>query len=116
MGQFTKLVRKTFNFEDEEVVVTYARLKRKHIMKIIPIAQQFEKPDADTVELATKLLDEIGEQCLDYIKSVEGLTDASNEPVTVEQVVNEAYFFELLADIVAAMVEDSLAPGKKKGG
>ena len=119
MGQFTKLVKRTFEFDDEKVTVTFARLRRKDMMKIVPLVAKLnqEKPDGDNaVSIAEHFLGDFSDRLVDYIKEINGLTDASNEPVTIETVVDEAYFTPLLVDIAEAMVEESLPPSKKKNG
>ena len=114
MSNFTPLVTRKFTFEGDEVSVTFARLKRKHMMQLAP---QFEKIKADDsttdMEVLGPLIDGFGDKCHEYIRSIIGLKDANGDDVSTSEVIESSYFMELFADIMMAMIEDSLGPSKK---
>lgn len=129
MGQFTKLVKREFEFQDEKVTVTFERLKRKDVMRIFPVLKDVGASFADlkdeeemssedaakALEVAEKFLDILGERLEQYIHRIEGLTGADNEEIDKHVVCEEAYFIPLVTELVMAMLEESLGPSKKKG-
>lgn len=115
MSNFTPLVKRKFVFEGDDVSVTFSRLKRKHMLKMLPkfIAIKDNLKETTDVELLAPLIDEFGDKAVDYIRSIEGLKDANGEDVTITEVIENAYFLEFFADIMMAMIEESLGPSKK---
>jgi hypothetical protein len=114
MSNFTPLVTKTLQFEGEEVKVTFARLKRKHMLQLIPHFLKY-KEDADTetkMQLFAPIIDVIGDHAPEYIRSIDGVTTAEGEPVSIVDVVEGAYFLDLFADIIVSMIEASTPKGK----
>lgn len=125
MSNFTPLVIKKFKFQDDEVKVTFRRLKRKHMMKLMPTIMEFKEsfgedfnfdsaPIETKLKLVTIITEDIGDKAAEYITNVEGLVDSNNEPVSMEELIENSYFFELFTEIVMAVVEASMgATGKK---
>lgn len=123
MSNFTPLVTKKFSFEGDEVTVKFARLKRKHMLKMLPLMTKFSDTvdgiDEDGMspaqaELVQDVMAELGDRAGEYIKSLEGLTDAAGNPITVEQFTEDSYFMTLFADLLVEMMEASVGPSGKE--
>lgn len=111
MGHYTPTVVKTFQFEDEEVKVQFRRLKRKHLVKLLPIVGGMkEDSKEDLYESAEKLLGMFGDTASEYIVSITGLHDNEGNEVPVSAVTEESYFFGLYADIIVEMIQASMGP------
>jgi hypothetical protein len=123
MSNFTPLVKKTYQFEGDIVEVTFARLKRKHMLKIIPHISAMTKAqeDADQAAIAdttTTMLNIIIDALPEYVTEINGLTSKEGGNVGLEDITNEMYFMGLATDICMDILNESTVmdgPDAKNG-
>ena len=107
MSSFTPLVKKKYTFEDDNVTVIFARIKRKHIMKLLP-KLIFLADDSDDLAGKNEVLNDAMSIMPEYIKSIDGLTGSDNEAISKETVFDDMYFAELASQITLDMLEESM--------
>lgn len=132
MSNFTPLVTKKFEFDGDTVTVRFARMKRKHFVKMMPFFMRF-KEDATKIgspeeggeeteesmqaklNLIDGVFDQLGDKMSEYVRTVEGLRDAAGNEVDVDTMLEDSYFLELQLELITAMLDESLGPmGKAK--
>lgn len=116
MSGYTKSVTKSFVFEGDEFKVTFRRLKRKHLMLIMPEMQEYlksNKEEPDTPVIAA-VLDKIYGFIEEYITCITGLKDAEGEDISVNEFFTELYFMEISTKVAMTILEESLGPLGRK--
>jgi len=108
MSNFTPLVKQEFEFQGDSIKVTYSRLKRADMLKVLPLMKALEGDDTNQ-EVINEILELLIETIPSYVKSFSGLTDAEGNDVKIETVVDEFYFLPLAAQIALRMIKDSSA-------
>ena len=110
MSNFTPLVKKQYKFEDDDVTVEFSRLKRKHVLTILPKAQEMERQDDRHKQtlLQNELLNEVLDILPDYVAVFTGLRDAAGGEIDFSSAVNEIYFIDLISDIAMDVIQESL--------
>lgn len=101
MSKFTKAVRFTTEFDGDTVSMSLARLKRADMMKLssyISIG-----PDGEALgELDQTAIMEVAVDFLPrYVTNFAGLMTEDGETVSLEEMIEEAYFFALASNIIA---------------
>lgn len=117
MSGYTQLVKKTFVFEGDNVEVQFRRMKRKHMLKLIPLINRYNKLQTegeDANEALSDLIQEVMDIGGEYVSYITGLKDAEGNEVSKDQVFDEMYFTELGAEISMSLLEASLGPLGKK--
>ena len=110
MSNFTKSLVEKFNFDGDEVTVTFTRLKRKHLISLAPhMTADGNIAFSDQV----KFMDAAAEVLPDIITSMTGLKDSDGNALTVEDVVNETYFVGLVSDLMTKVMEHSFVQGEQ---
>ena len=112
MSNFTPLVKKEYEFEGDKVWVTFARLKRKDMLKILPLVSSLQNMDDTdpqkkqiaTAEVMGGMLNIIPE----YVRKIEGLKDTEGNDIAVETVMDEVYFMALASQIVMDILNKSV--------
>lgn len=114
MSNFTPLVKKEYDFENDKVVVTFSRLKRKHMIKATPYLSKLKDFDAEQIvdnseqsEAANDLFNSIIDSLPDYVKSVEGLNDVEGKPISIKTIAEDFYFMRLAMLISIDMIKES---------
>ncbi len=116
MSSFTPLVDKEYAFEGDEVKVRFSRLKRKHMLSVMPHLAALGGLDKDvdltslTSEQASamnELLNDIIDVVPEYVKEFSGLKDSDGNPVQIGSVVDDFYFLGLATMIAMDMVKES---------
>ena len=118
MSNFTPLVVKKYDFEGDSITVTFARLKRKHMLELMPLVQKLSaiKEDAALKQAAiTDLLNVALDFLPDYVKSIVGLVDSQGAEMDIDVVADEIYFVNLATDIVMDVLNESMAMDGKTG-
>jgi hypothetical protein len=105
MSNFTPLVKKQYDFEGDTVTVRFARMRRKHMLKMIPKIQSAQDDQDKVVDVLNDLLEMLPE----YVKEFDGLTNAAGEPVTIDVVADDMYFSGLASDIAMDVLNESSA-------
>jgi len=113
MSGYTQLVSKKFVFEGDEVEVQFRRMKRKHMLKLLPLINKFNSAQdggEDTSNIMPELLQEVMSVAEEYVAYLNGLKDADGEEISVSQMFDEMYFTELAANISMSLLDASLGP------
>jgi hypothetical protein len=105
MSNFTKDILFTTEFEGDTVSLRLARLKRKDMMTLSPhMPDAGEKVGAvqsmDLMDVALALLPK-------YVTEFKGPKDADGNELSLEDIMEEMYFLELVSRIVTHLFEAS---------
>lgn len=107
MSGFTPSTKESFEFEGDTVEVVFNRLKRKDLQKW----SQHIKADGDVVKMTFSDKMEMSNVLCDlltaYIVSFHGLKTADGAEIGLGQVLEEAYFSELTAAMIAKLFKIS---------
>ncbi len=120
MSNFTPSVFYTTEFEGDSVSMTITRLKRKTIMKLIPLftdvdLEDFKKGrDEINADAMVKVLDVVSDELPKYVHDFTGLTDSEGKQLKFKDIVDEMYFLSLVIDIFSKMMEMSSIGDPKK--
>ena len=104
MSRFTPLVQKEYTFEADKITVLFSRLKRKHVMKLLPHIATLGEKSSEKSAVLNEMLDVIPE----YITSLQGLVDSQGIAVTSDTVFEEVYFMELAMAITMDVIAESM--------
>ena len=115
MSNFTPLVNKEYEFDGDAIKVTFARLKRKHMMSSLPAMSKLanarmNKDDPVTdeqQEAINEILNNLADILPQYVQEFSGLTDTNGAPISIETVVEDMYFMRLCAMIAMDVVRES---------
>jgi hypothetical protein len=120
MSGYTSLVKKQYTFEGDTVEVQFRRMKRKHMLKLIPVMNEYNealeveetggeapKPSSELVE---NLLTVVMGHATEYVSYLTGLKDSEGADVGITEVFEEMYFLELATEIAEDLMEESLGP------
>jgi hypothetical protein len=119
MSNFTPSVKFSTEFDGDTVTMSLYRLKKKHMMKMMPIiARQVslsanDSEDEVSINL-TEMLEAEGELSIiaesfihEYVKDLSGLLSADGEKIDFETVLEQSYFQPLVAQIIKRLFEIS---------
>jgi len=114
MSNFTPLVNKQYEFEGDTVKVRFARLKRKHMFKLMPLIQQARDAvgeDGDKskmAEFSTEMLGSMLDLLPSYVEEIDGLTDKAGNAISIDTVADDTYFIDLAGDIAMDILDASM--------
>ena len=111
MSNFTPLVNHEFKFQGDVVKVTYSRLKRTEMLKVLPLFKKVEDSE-NQADVVNEILELLIDSIPDYVKAFSGLIDAEGNQVAIDQVVSGFYFLNLAAEIAMQMIRDSSPKGE----
>lgn len=119
MSGYTAKITREFEFEDETFEVTFSRLKRKHLMQMLPeiTAWQNLKPEVGKGSRTAVIMDLVNkffEFADEYVHELKGLTDAENKDIPLEVFLEEVYFMDASTKVLTTILEESLGPLGKK--
>ena len=114
MSNFTPLVNQEFEFQGDVIKTSYSRLKRQHMLGVMPAMKSLQEAVTDgdedkQQEAINEILDKLIDVIPEYMKSFSGLKDSDGNEINIETVVNEFYFLSLAAQIATQIVKDSSA-------
>jgi len=120
MSNFTPLVSKEYEFDGDKVVVSFTRLRRKDMLKVLPAFKKIQDSNQVEGEPMTEgfaegindILNDVAELIPNYVKEFTGLYDTDSTPITIETVVNELYFAKLSGMIVTDLIKESGVSGE----
>ena len=104
MSKFIPTRTKTFEFDGDEVVVSYTTLKRKHLLILAPYLSEGKGTFKDQVEF----VDAASEILNDVVTSFTGLTYDDGTAIDLNTAITEAYFSNLMAEIISIIIQDSM--------
>lgn len=100
MSGFTPSVKRTYEFEGDQVEVVLKRLKRKDFQKW----SQHMKEENGVVKMTFSDTLEMGNVLFDllpgYITSFTGLKDGEGNVIDLKTALEEAYFTDLIAKVI----------------
>lgn len=106
MSNFTPTVKYETDFDDDHIVMELSRLKRKGILKISPFLAGGVQDDGtikmsfeDQAQMATVMAEILPE----HIRNFEGLKDADGNSINIDTVIDEAYFRDLVGEIMGVL-------------
>jgi hypothetical protein len=124
VSNFTPLVLKEYDFDGDHIVIQFSRLKVKDLLTIVPSFSEIVELNVDesnATELLTKAsdvfasLETFSELIIDYVKSVDGLTDSVGNDIGIEIIVSESYFLKLYVKLLVDMISESSTIQDKEG-
>lgn len=113
MSKFTQSVKKTFEFDGDTVAVSLARIKRGQMLQLSPHIPG--EGEAASAEQNLRLLEEASKFLPEVLKGFSGLADANGDNISLETMMDEAYFQPLLAEIISAWLETSAVSADEVG-
>ena len=131
MSRFTPAVEAEFEFEGDRVVVTLRRLSNKQMVALAPhLAPDPAAPAAlrSGVIRSAALIANSREVILECVTGFAGLKDSTGAALTLDAVLDEAYFLPLLDQVFSELLKvsvlteadakklDALLPGAPAGG
>jgi len=112
MSKFTKQIKRTYQFDGDEIQITMDRLKRKDALKIAPLMTEPDENGkvAMSFEDSMKFADVASSILKKYITVFEGLKDGDGNALSVGDIFGEegaVYFMELVSEIISDLMEAS---------
>jgi len=118
MSNFTRTVEKTFNFDGDEIKVTFNRLKTSDFRLMashlevdkdtgMPTGKVSFESQMDMIAKAIEILPA-------RVESMTGLKDDQGNELSFVDIVNEQYFMGLVSEIFAAVMGASIVSDEKK--
>jgi len=115
MSNFTPLVEREYEFDGDAIKVTFARLKRKHMMSSLPAMSKLANArmnEGDPVtgeqqEAINDILNNLADILPEYVKEFSGLNDVEGNAISINIVVEDMYFMRLCAMIAMDVVRES---------
>lgn len=114
MSNFTPLVNKTYEFDGDTVHVTFARLRRKDMLTVLPVFSKLKDSEENSEEWTegiNDVLNELADLLPDYVKEFKGLLDSEGNAIEIGTVAVEMYFMKLSAMIAMDLIKESGVPG-----
>jgi len=106
MSNYTPSMTLTTEFEGDSVVIKLRRIKRTHVMSMMPYMKRL--PGTDDFEpdesKFSEMFDTICSWIEEYIESITGLVDTENNPININTIIEEQYFFPLLQEIAMKLL------------
>lgn len=113
MSGYTPTITYRAEFEGDQVVFKLRRMKRKLFNKILPeldlskVDESGKTVVSMTPAQSLALMEMIAGELKDYVVSMEGLVDAEGNVLSFDEVVEQAYFQELVMGLVSYLMEHS---------
>ena len=107
MSNFTPKVVREFDIDGDTVTVGFRRLTREQFGKLAPYSGTVDQ------EKVMEMIDVVEPMLNDVVFDFKGLTDSEGNPLTLTQVMGEAYFLGFVSDLISAVVEESVLDAKK---
>lgn len=109
MSNFTKSYTVELSFEDDVVTLRMSRMKRKDALKLIPYMGEPDEQGNVPLTFASQveLMDVAADLLPKYIADMTGLKDEDGNALTVEEMLDEAYFLTLVGEIVNVLMTKS---------
>lgn len=106
MSNFTPLVKFSLEFEGDSISMDLRRLKREAILKLSPYLTTNEqgKVTGLSFEDQTKFTNVMIEILPSYVTNFSGLVDAIGNLISLEDMIQEAYFQSLVSHIVSKLL------------
>ena len=106
MSKFVPKVPFELEFEDDKITMMLQPLKRADMAKLAPHLNTDEDGVIGTVD-SIHMMDVAAALLPRYVSDFNGLTDLNGEVIPFESVVEEAYFINLLSEIMVKIFEIS---------
>lgn len=104
MSKFTPSVRFVTEFEEDTVTMNLNRLKTDTFMSWSPFFENIDAGGSMPPFDAVRLVDHVRKELGQYVHNFDGLKDAEGKSVSLATMVAEAYFFELVQEIVGELI------------
>lgn len=118
MSKFTKQFTKQYDFDGDTVTIVMNRMKRKAALKLAPMGEFFSADDKELdFGASLEFMDVACKMLMDYVVSLEGLTNEEGIKITKEDVFGEeaeTYFMELVSMAMNDLMSESFAGNKAK--
>lgn len=122
MSKFLKTVSKTYTFQGDTITASFKRLTRAQMMAITPLSPKVigKNEDGPIIEEQTT-----GQQVAfmevtigalkDNVVTFESgeLVDENDQPMEFEDIVEEAYFTQLVSEMTKDLLSESMVDEKK---
>jgi len=117
MSNFTRTVTKQLEFDGDSISVVFNRMKTsdfKLLAKFIEIGPDGKPMNKASFSDQIEMLSVAEEILPKRIESLEGLVDEEGTPLTVEDIVKEQYFIDLVSELFGIIMESSTVSDSKK--
>jgi hypothetical protein len=113
MSKYSPLVNFETEFEGDTVKMQLKHLSRKTFLGWMPYFSKVEKIDdgeGNTVvkldeETTLNLVNDAADILPQHVKDFKGLKDTNGDPVSIDVVIEDVYFMELVSEIVVKLIE-----------
>lgn len=119
MGNFTKVIETSFEFDGDTISVTMNRLKRKDALSIAPFLKQDDETGETKMSFEDnlKFMDVAAELLPKYLKRMGGLF-IEGEELTIKEFepsnkeladnfIGDVYFIEIISEIIGFLISES---------
>lgn len=114
MSKFTKQIKRTYQFEGDEITIIMGRLKRKDAIKLAPYMTE---PDKDGIvkmrfEDSMMFADVSCDILKKYISSMSGMVDADGHTQSIDDIFGEeggTYYMNLVAEVMGDLLDASFS-------
>lgn len=118
MSNFTRTVKKTFNFDGDEIEIVFNRLKTSDFRLLASHLEIDEETGLPTgkvsfgnqMDMITKAIEILPNR----VESMTGLKDPEGNQMEFIDIVNEQYFMGFVSDVFAAVMGASVVSNEKK--
>lgn len=116
MSNFTKTFTIDTTFEDDAITLIVSRMKRKDALKLVPYMGEPDENGELKIDFKgqIELLDIAADLLPKYIESMTGLKDAEGTAITVEEMLDGAYFLDLIGNIINDLMVKSFMSKKER--
>ncbi len=112
MSNYIPLVKKTYDFEGDTVIVTFKRLTRAQMISLTPFLPETEETEM-TNEQNVNLMENVSECVSENMVECSGLRDAEGNALDLKEHIDDMYFMELVTLISTDLMESSMVNAKK---
>lgn len=111
MSSYVRSFTETFEFDGDNVEVTFKPLRKEHMLTIMPLLGDSEMSESEKGAViyreGCKILPE-------YVASMKGLIDGSGEVVDISEVCEMSYFSNLVVPMFAKLIEKGSTSADEK--
>lgn len=106
MGRFTQAVDETVTFDGDTVSFTLRRLQNKHMLVLAPVLAAL--PGENALARTARLVHAAEGTLRECITNWQGPKDASGKVLTLDEVLAESYFLQLLDEVLGRLLKVSV--------
>jgi len=114
MSSFLPTLRNTFEFDGDQVEVTFKRPTRKHFLTLLPLIKKMNNEDGEVDQVAAmEMLEAAVPIIKECVVEFQGLEAADGTPMSFDDTIDEAFFTDLHSEMMGFLFESISAGGEK---